>query len=59
MVRSYILTEHERKILERFIKEGERLNGITTLMTYLRKSHHLLTKDMQLINEALEKYSQK
>ncbi|MEM3579341.1 MAG: hypothetical protein QXL54_03850 [Candidatus Bathyarchaeia archaeon] len=56
MVRSYILTEHERKILERFIKNGERLNGITTLMTYLRKNLKRLKEDMQLIDEALQKY---
>ncbi|MEM2704754.1 MAG: hypothetical protein QXR45_16535 [Candidatus Bathyarchaeia archaeon] len=56
MVRSYILTEHERKILKRFIETGEKLNGIRTLMAYLRKAQTRLKEDMQLIDKALQKY---
>jgi cAMP phosphodiesterase len=55
MVRSYILTEHERKILKRFLENGEKLNGFRTLLTYLRKSHKQLEADLKLINETLQK----
>jgi len=58
MVRSYILTEHERKILERFLEYGEKLNGFRTLLTYLRKSHKQLETDLNLINEVMRKLSE-
>jgi|YelNatPaOPRAMG01_1025707.scaffolds.fasta_scaffold227384_1 flavodoxin len=57
MVRSYILTEHEKKILKRFLENGEKLNGFRTLLTYLRKSHKQLEEDLKLIKDVLEKLS--
>jgi hypothetical protein len=57
MVRSYILTEHERKILKRFLENGEKLNGFRTLLTYLRKSQKTLETDLKLIKDVLEKLS--
>jgi cAMP phosphodiesterase len=58
MVRSYILTEHERKILKRFLENGEKLNGFRTLLTYLRRSQKRLEADLKLINETLQKLSE-
>jgi hypothetical protein len=58
MVRSYILTEHERKILKRFLENGEKLNGFRTLLTYLRRSHKQLEEDLKLISETIRKISE-
>jgi len=55
MVRSYILTEHERKILKRFLENGEKLNGFRTLLTYLRRNYKQLEEDLKLISKTIEK----
>ena len=55
MVRAYILTEREREILERFVKKGEKLDGFTVLIHYLKKAQNQLTADLELINEAIKK----
>ncbi|MCS7125186.1 MAG: hypothetical protein NZ932_07240 [Candidatus Bathyarchaeota archaeon] len=56
MARTYILTEHERKILKRFVETGEKLNGLRNLIYIFKKAQKQLEADMQLINEALQKY---
>ena len=56
MVRTYILTENERKILKRFLETGEKLNGIRNLVYILKKSKKQLDDDYRFIREALEKY---
>ena len=55
MVRSYILTEHERKILKRFLENGEKLNGFRTLLTYLRRNYKQLEEDLKLISKTIQK----
>jgi len=55
MVRSYILTDRERKILKRFIDEDERLNGYRILIHYLKKYRESLKLDLELIDAALKK----
>ena len=54
-VRSYILTERERKILKRFVESGEKLNGYRILLHYLKKARDQLKDDLTLIEAALEK----
>jgi len=58
MVRLYILTEHERKILKRFLENGEKLNGFRNLIYNLKKSRDRLVEDLKLIDQALQKVSQ-
>jgi len=55
MVRGYILTSREREILERFLNDGEKLNGFSQLLHYLRKGGSQLTEDLRLIEEAIKK----
>jgi hypothetical protein len=57
MVRLYILTEYERKMLQRFLEKGEKLNGFRNLIYNLKKSHKQLESDLKLINETLQKLS--
>jgi hypothetical protein len=55
-MRKYLLTPHERKILETFIKEGVRLEGFSTITSRLKnwnKEH--IEQDLELIEEATRK----
>ena len=55
MVREYILTKRERHILERFLETGEKLNGFSVLLHYLKKGQEQISADLELIRKALEK----
>ena len=55
MVRAYILTKREREILKRFVKTGEKINGFTVLLHYLKKYKDQLDEDMNLIKLAIER----
>jgi hypothetical protein len=57
MVRLYILTEYERKMLQRFLENGEKLNGFRNLIYNLKKGHKTLESDLKLIKDVLEKLS--
>jgi hypothetical protein len=54
MVRAYILTEHERTVLQRYIETGEKLNGYAVLTHLLRKALPQVEKDLELVKRALE-----
>jgi hypothetical protein len=54
MVREYILTSREREILQRFLEKGEKLNGFSSLIYYLKRSKKTLETDLKLINETLK-----
>jgi GTP cyclohydrolase FolE2 len=56
-MRSYILTERERKILKRFIESGEKLDGFTVLLHYLKKHRASLSRDFEMVETVLEKVS--
>jgi len=58
MVRLYILTEYERKMLQRFLENGEKLNGFRNLIYNLKKGKKTLEADLKLINEVMRKLSQ-
>ena len=57
MVREYILTSREREILQRFLEKGEKLNGFSSLIYYLKRSKKRLEEDLKLIKDVLEKLS--
>jgi len=59
MVREYILTPRERKLLKRFLETNEKLNGFSVLIHLLKKSLGKLEADLELIQKALEKASEK
>jgi len=56
MVRTYLLTERERKILERFVETGEKLSGYQVLTHHLKKARKQLAKDVELINKTIKKW---
>jgi hypothetical protein len=58
MVREYILTNREKEILQRFLEKGEKLNGFSSLIYYLKRSQKTLEADLKLINETLQKLSE-
>jgi len=58
MVRLYILTEYERKMLQRFLEKGEKLNGFRNLIYNLKKGQKQLEEDLKLINEVMQKLSE-
>lgn len=55
VVRSYILTERERQIAERYLKTGEKLETLTELLFHLKRNYPNLKSDMELIKELLKK----
>ena len=56
LMRKYLLTSHERKILETFIKEGVRLEGFSTITSRLRNwNKEYIEQDLKLIEEATRK----
>jgi len=55
MVRAYILTEREREILKRFVETGEKMNGFSVLIHYLRKYKNSLKEDLDLIELAIRR----
>jgi histidinol phosphatase-like enzyme len=59
MVRTYILTERERQIIKRYLETGEKLDGFSALLHYLRTSTEARKADAELIERFLAKASQK
>lgn len=53
-MRTYILTEHEKEILQRFLNEGLKLNGFAVLRGRLKNYFDVLKRDMDLIEKVLE-----
>lgn len=56
-MRSYILTERERKILRRFIETGEKLDGFAVLAHHLKKHRDTVSGDLELVQDSLQKIS--
>ena len=54
-MRTYILTEHERKIVERFLENGEKLDGFRVLLYNIRKAKSKLELDLMLISDLIAK----
>lgn len=56
-VRSYILTERERRILRRYIETGEKLDGFAVLVHHLKKHKDAISEDLGLLKASLQKVS--
>lgn len=54
-MREYILTEHEREILETYLKEAIRMEGFRILIFRIRRSLERLRGDIELIETVLSK----
>jgi hypothetical protein len=54
-MRTYILTNKERKILTSYIDSGIELNGYSVLVLRLKRSRKELGEDLSLIDQALKK----
>jgi hypothetical protein len=54
-MREYILTESEREIAEKFVQEGIKLNGWTTLHWRINHNIYKLKEDLELIEKFLKK----
>jgi hypothetical protein len=55
LVRGYILTERERKILQAYVKEGVKLDGFSVLSLRLKRASTTILADLELVNETLRK----
>ena len=56
-MRSYILSKHEREMLLKFIKTGEKTYGFDVLRKRIRDYLPQIEKDLQIISEAKNKYT--
>jgi len=56
LVRGYILTERERKILQAYVKEGVKLDGFSVLSLRLKRASATILADVELVNETLRKF---
>lgn len=54
-MRTYILTENERKIVNRFLENGEKLDGFRVLLYNIRKAKKTLEEDLNKITQIIEK----
>ena len=54
-MRTYILTDTEKKILETFLESQIKLDGFSVLILRLKKSQPELRKDLELIESVLKK----
>jgi hypothetical protein len=55
LVRGYILTERERKILKAYVKEGVKLDGFSVLSLRLKRASSTILSDVDLVKKTLEK----
>ena len=53
-MRTYILTPHEKEIVEEFLKTGKKLNGFRVLIIRARDSVSGLRDDLGLIERLIE-----
>ena len=56
-MKNYILTEHERNILRKFLESGAKETGFKVALYRIRRNYKPLKEDMRLISETLEKNS--
>jgi len=54
-MRSYILTERERRILRRFVDTGEKLDGFAVLVHHLKKHRDTIRRDLELVDASLQR----
>jgi len=54
-MRGYIFTEKERELAERFLADGTKLNGWTTLTWRIDKFSPQLEEDAELLRQVKEK----
>jgi len=56
-LRTYILTKYERKIIQRFLETGDKLEGFKVLLHRLRKQFDpkQVKGDLELIEQYLKK----
>ena len=54
-MRTYILSQNERKIVETFMETGLNLNGFNVLKLRIARSLPRLEEDLNLIKKFLEK----
>lgn len=57
-MRKYLLTEQERKIIQRYLDTGEKLEGFKTILHRCRNMQ-VIESDLKLIKQLLEKTEQK
>jgi hypothetical protein len=54
-MRTYILTQKERKILKSYIESNLELNGYSVLVLRLKRAKKGLDEDLTLVDQALKK----
>jgi len=54
-MRNYILSKHEKKVIQKYLEEDLRLNGFNVLKLRMIKALPQLKKELELIELALEK----
>ena len=58
-MRSYILTDVERKILTKYLMTGEVNDSFWVLLHRMNKAIETLDVDIELIHKTIEKYASK
>jgi hypothetical protein len=53
MMRNYLLTKKERKILESYIYRGIKLDGFAVVITRIKKQRDTISKDVMLMMRVL------
>jgi hypothetical protein len=57
-MRSYILTDNERKLLTRYLMTGETPDAFWVLLHRINKSIAIIEADLELVRKTLVKYTE-
>jgi len=57
-MRTYILTKQERHIIQRFLENGDKLEGFKMLKWRIQQNKNRIREDQELIQKFLEKASE-
>lgn len=53
-MRAYVITGLERKIIRRFLENGEQLDGFRTLKMRIKRHHKRVLEDSEFIKKFIE-----
>ena len=54
-MRGYVFTKEEKKILNTYVKRGEKVRHFNVIMTLIRRNQKNLEEDMKILNAVVRK----
>ena len=54
-MRKYILTDHEREMIQKYLDSGLKINGFAVLKHNIGKNIEIISEDLELMKKLIEK----